>query len=487
MQECDVCGLMYGGDRRCPGCGSLSAHPVAAGSDALPTGPLPGIEALDEVLDDLAGWGAAPPVESTSLLPFSYSTKPVQVGIALPFSFGSQGGLRSEPADPSSALDPSDSIPPASATASLEMGGIEPPVHEQPTEARDETPLLDARPMTPVDGLTREESVVRPADGHREDPTEDAGPSLSDPVDRGVVEAEPPLLAARPVSASAAIPAPSAVTTPTDPTTPSTAQSTPDGPQSAAATGSTPESAIPVSNRSAAIDREAIYSVEDETVYHDFGDAFEISEVIVDFDELMDPADSTATFDPDDLGESPDLMPARALPISDVTDPALRTSVDAGFDALVAGRWLEAAEAFRIVCEARPGDAAALNDHGLALLQKALDDHMASPTADAAEEPYFQAAILTLRQAALADRRNAVVMHNLATSLASAGRNETAIPIFRAALTLDSDDVGTMNNLASSLVGVGEVDAARSLLQRAAGLDPTCDAVLVNLRRLSGL
>jgi hypothetical protein len=470
---------------------------------------LPGIEALDEVLDDLEGWGASSvPGQTThssqanqsSQLPFTFSTRAVEVAISLPFGFGSQGGLETDintdtqvpPKTVQQTQTPAQTLAQSGKqTEVTEAGPNEPDTQSETVDSLwnevDETPstepmLLTARPVSKSNLQHETETSIQTE-------TENGSPT-STIQSQEQLKSTPQTTAQRAIqnqtqSETESLTGPKSQS-------PSQVETISTKPQTSTANDARTTAGSNTGGRTAtfsaaAMNREAVYAVEDETVYHDFGDAFETSEVIVDFDELMDPATTAKAFDPDELGATPDLMPARALPLNDVTDPTIRASVNAGFDALSQARWLDAADAFRVVCEARPGDAASLNNHGLALLQKALIDHATNPTLDAAEEPYFQAAILTLRQAALADRRNSTIMHNLATSLASAGRHETALPIFRAALTLDSDDVGTMNNLAATLVALGDTGSARSLLQRASDIDSGADIIRGNLRRLSGL
>lgn len=469
MQECDVCGLMFDGSDRCPGCGSLSSHVVRQDGDQT-VGTLPGAEALDEVLSDLEGWGAEPPKEDSQPLPFGYASKPVEVEINLPFGFGAHGDLQTEQLNGEEQGAMTDSGMAAMPEPSQEPSA--PPESESDTDSQ--TAVRAEESTSPSETLPQETGIIALG----------AAPSLNSDqssVDDPWAESIPdlPVLEARSSKSSADNPPDSAIESAIF--SPSDATENEASSNAIMTASPTPEA------RESVAQREVTYATDEDTVYHDFGDDFETSEVVVDFDDLMDPASEGDMFDPSDLGESPELMPARVLPLSDVDDSTLRANVDAAFDALVDGSWLAAAELFRAVCEARPSDAAALNDHGLALLQKALEDDAASPSPDPAEEPYFQAAILTLRQAALADRRNAVIMHNLATALGSAGRHETARPIFRAALTLAPDDVGAMNNLAASSMALGDAESARGLLQRAAGLDPECGPVMANLSRLSGL
>jgi Flp pilus assembly protein TadD len=237
--------------------------------------------------------------------------------------------------------------------------------------------------------------------------------------------------------------------------------------------------------KAAPLDTSHVYSIEQDVVFHDFGDELQVSEVYVDFDELVDPADQTVRFDPEMLTEGePELMPARALPIDDAGDVAVAGVTIAGFEALGEGRWEDAANHFREVCNARPGDAAALNDFGLALLQHAIIVHEAHPTSTPAEEPHFEAAVLALRQAAQQDKHDATIIYNLGTCLATCGRHGVASRIWDAAMTLAPSDAAPINGKAVSLIALGEFDAAASLLMRARDASPAEPVILRNLRRL---
>ena len=63
----------------------------------------------------------------------------------------------------------------------------------------------------------------------------------------------------------------------------------------------------------------------------------------------------------------PELMAAKALALYDVVDANIAGHSIAAFEALGEGRWKDAADGFRIVCNSLPGDSAALNDFGLSL------------------------------------------------------------------------------------------------------------------------
>jgi hypothetical protein len=237
--------------------------------------------------------------------------------------------------------------------------------------------------------------------------------------------------------------------------------------------------------KAAAFDAEHIYAVEEDVIIHDFGDELQVSEIVVNFDELVDPAEQTIRFDPEMLSEGePELLPAKALPINDGGDANIAGHSIAAFEALGEGRWKDAADGFRLVCNALPGDSAALNDFGLSLLQLAIQVHESTPTATPAEEPHFEAAVLALRQAAQQDKHNSTILYNLATCLATCGRHGVASRIWDATISLSPEDAAPLNGKAVSLIALDEFDAASSILMRAREIAPTEAVILRNLRRL---
>ena len=210
-----------------------------------------------------------------------------------------------------------------------------------------------------------------------------------------------------------------------------------------------------------------------------------VSEVIVNFDELVDPADQTIRFDHELLSEGePELMPAKALPINDGGDSRIAGHSIAAFEALAEGRWKDAADGFRIVCNELPGDPAALNDFGLALRQIAMEVHESNPTPTPAEEPHFEAAVLALRQAAQQDDKpyDSVQFGYLFGHLWSPRRSHS---IWDATITLSPQDPAPLNGKAVSLIAQGEFDAASALLMRAREIAPSESIILRNLRRLA--
>jgi len=235
----------------------------------------------------------------------------------------------------------------------------------------------------------------------------------------------------------------------------------------------------------AVFDTSEVYAVENDVVIHDFGDELQVSEVIVNFDDLVDPAEQTVHFDPELLAEGePELMPARALPIDDGGNPEIAAMIASGFQSLGESRWSDAADRFREVCNALPGDSSALNDFGLALLQQAIVIHESNPTSAPAEEPHFEASVLALRQAAQQNKQDPTIMYNLATCLASCGRHGVATRIWDAAIALSPNDSSVINGKAVSLIALGEFDSAASLLSRAREMSPTEAVILRNLKRL---
>ena len=232
---------------------------------------------------------------------------------------------------------------------------------------------------------------------------------------------------------------------------------------------------------------QTIESVESEdVVFHDFSDESNFSEVEVDFDNLVDPAESAAAFDPIDGEVRLIQMPARAIPLVSPFQEDEEELMISGFELMQNGNWEDAASVFMKLCEKRPGDAPAINNHGLCLLQSALVEFGEKPDEDPAELPFFHAAILTLRQAAMADRSSAIILVNLATSLAAANRHETALPIFEAASSLESEpDSNRMNNHAVTLHAIGRDVDATNMLENAQSHSPEESIIAENVRVLT--
>ncbi|PDH27504.1 MAG: hypothetical protein CND85_01270 [Marine Group II euryarchaeote MED-G33] len=420
MQECDACGLLFGGGDECPACGSRVSHVapenVDDGRGDRPTGPLPGGSALDEAKEGMEGLDLSIPGSPTSIetssLPFQVGGKGT-VASSLPFGVGAPAGI---------VADRQDDIPDQSQDEML----------------ADEVSVEDAPEDDPWSLPETDQNTLLVA-------------KVSAPEEAQLV-----VLQARPLAAEE--------------------EQLSESPEFI-------ENAFEINAEE--FDAEQVYSVEEDVVIHDFGDELQVSEIVVDFDELVDPAEQTIRFDPELLSDGePELMPARALPIDDGGDTSVAIESISAFEALGEGRWKDAADHFRSVCNSLPGDSAALNDFGLSLLQLAIQVHEKSPTATPAEEPHFEAAVLALRQAAQQDKHNPIILYNLATCLATCGRHGVANRIWDATISLSPQDAAPLNGKAVSLIAMGEFDLASGLLMRARELTPSEAIILRNLRRL---
>lgn len=425
MQECDACGLLFGGGDECPACGSRVSHTapenVDDGRGDRPTGPLPGGSALDEAKEGIEGLdlsiSVAPSSVASSSLPFQVGGKGT-VSSSLPFGVGAPAGIESERED----VVPIQS----EVTTSVEEEFAEDVSVEAPF---DDDPWALPEPVENTLLVAKE--------------------SVPDDTPLVVLKARPVVLEEEQLSESPVF----------------------------------VENAYQINAEE--FDAEHVYAIEEDVVIHDFGDELQVSEIVVNFDELVDPAEQTIRFDSELLSEGePELMPARALPIDDGGDASIAVESISAFEALGDGRWQDAADHFRSICNSLPGDSAALNDFGLSLLQLAIQVHETSPTATPAEEPHFEAAVLALRQAAQQDKHNPIILYNLATCLATCGRHGVATRIWDATISLSPDDVAPLNGKAVSLIAMGEFDTASGLLMRARELAPSEAVVLRNLRRL---
>ena len=420
MQECDACGLLFGGTEECPSCGSRVSHQapenIDEGGHGRPTGPLPGESALDDAISGIEGLDISLPSDpqssTPSSLPFHVGGKG-QISSTLPFGVGAPSGV---------IIESDDDLP----------SGIQIP---------EKTPTPDLENEDPW-AMTNDEST----------------PVLQESSDTVETQIESPLvvLEARTVSTEEE---------------------------------QLSESPVLVENeyqiKAAAFDAEHVYAVDEDVVIHDFEDEQLVSEIVVNFDELVDPAEQTVRFNPDLLSEGqPELMPAKALPIDDGGDANIAGHSIAAFEALGDGRWKDAADDFRLVCNSLPGDSTALNNFGLSLLQLAIQVHEENPTSTPAEEPHFEAAVLALRQAAQQDKYNPIILYNLATCLATCERHGVATRIWDATISLAPEEAAPLNGKAVSLIALDEFDTASTLLMRARELSPSEPVILRNLRRL---
>ena len=434
MHECDACGLIFGGTDGCPSGGSMVSH-AAPEHDTegheKPSGPLPGGVQLQESMQGVDGLETLASKQSSEGTDLPFQLGGSSGGVtSLPFGMGSpSGGLEQEESSVAGAV-----AEPAPAEPAAEPAPAEPTVDPEPAPAVTES---ETEPV--VVHLEAEEPVVLVARIEAEQPsTPPADPTVADQRFAGSLPVEPT-----------------------------------HSPDMFTAAESPPA------------EMDAIFAEEEQVVYHDFGDELQVSEVIVDFDSLVDPAEAAVSFDPERFHDGqPELVPARALPL-EALDSDMQALADKGFAALGAAEWEAAATEFRAICEQRPKDAAALNNFGLALLQQALVIHTERPSADPATEPHFEAAVLALRQAAKARQDDVAILTNLATSLTSCLRHEAALMVYDAALHIDGHDSAANNGKAVSLIGLRRFDEAVAVLRQTAVRTPGNRVILENLRRVS--
>ncbi len=405
MQECQVCGLLFGGGDRCPECKSIFGSAIEMDhDDALPSGPLPGTESLVEILPEVEGLSGPTSDESESRvgLPFTLGGARASPKVQLLFGAGTRSDLLSDESE--------------SPIGVVESSEINQEIVEEIAEdtSSNEDIIENIETSIVVDHDVEEDYHIEPKIVEQDD--------------------EPLLLTSRPILSSEA----------------------------------------------------SISEEPEDVVYHDFSEETNFSEVEVDFDNLVDPAEAAAAFDPSQGDIRLVQLPARALALSPPFNEGQHESMISAFDFMQKGEWVQAASLFMELCEQRPGDASAINNHGLCLLQTALSEHRNNPIEDPAKLPHFHAAILTLRQAAMADRSSAQILVNLGTALGAADRHETALPIFEAAAALEPEsDSNRMNNHAVSLHALGRNVDAASMLEGAQSARPEDPIIAENVRVLT--
>ena len=435
MQECDACGLIFGGKDICPSCGSRISH-TAEVSDTdgkmVPGGELPGLNQLVTSMDGVEKIDVETSTSSPQTsLPFSIGGS-TGGQTSLPFGVGSPSRGEEE-------IDNSNDVP--ITTSSEEESGDPPAEIEEQVETPTEQIESPAEQVQVVKLAQPEQEVMLVAriltddEGYEDETTEAQEPEIQ------VFEGE---------------------STSSEATTYTATEGTVEG-----------------------VDQDVILHEED-VIYHDFGDEMQVSEVYVDYDSFVDPATTAVSFDPTVMeGTEPELMPARALAVTDLGDPGLQEQAHIGFAALAQSNWKEAADCFRKICDSQPKNAAALNNFGLSLLQQALLVQEERPSSNPADEPHFEASVLALRQAAKASQNDVSVICNLATALSSCHRHDTAIKFYDVALSLDPNDVSSINGKAVSMIGIREFDMATELLRQASQIAPDNELISGNLHRIS--
>ena len=189
--------------------------------------------------------------------------------------------------------------------------------------------------------------------------------------------------------------------------------------------------------------------IESEVViHHDFTEDSITTEIEVDLDNLVEYTTSSQVFDPAGMeaAAEPELHPIKALAVDGLTDPIQLENVQEGFVAMASENWELAAEKFHKVANSGMGGSAALNNYGLALLQKAIQVFESGDGVQKAlVEGQFEAAIFALRQAAQIEGQRSEILYNLAIALHRAAWYDKALVVFDALLERDGPIAAVLN------------------------------------------
>tara|TARA_B100000287_G_scaffold56936_1_gene50006 strand:- start:182 stop:1405 length:1224 start_codon:yes stop_codon:yes gene_type:complete len=235
------------------------------------------------------------------------------------------------------------------------------------------------------------------------------------------------------------------------------------------------------------INLEQLNKTEEDLVMHDFSNESLTTEVEVDLDNLVEYTSSEEIFNPANMeaAAEPELHPIKALAVEGLTDSELLENVQDGFMAMASSNWDVAAKKFHNVATSGSGGAAALNNYGLALLQKAIETFESGDGVQKAlVDGQFEAAIFALRQAAQSEGQRSEILYNLGIALHRAAWYDKAMVVFDALLERDGPTAAVLNGKAVLLESKGEFESAKLLLNKAIYESPEDEIVRSNLRRL---
>ena len=232
---------------------------------------------------------------------------------------------------------------------------------------------------------------------------------------------------------------------------------------------------------------EELNSTNEEVVMHDFSSESLTTEVEVDLDNLVEYSSSEEIFNPAQMeaAAEPELHPIKALAVEGLKDSELLENVQDGFMAMAASNWDTAAKKFHNVATSGSGGAAALNNYGLALLQKAIETFESGDGVQKAlVDGQFEAAIFALRQAAQSEGQRSEILYNLGIALHRAAWYDKAMVVFDALLERDGPTAAVLNGKAVLLESKGDFESAKLLLNKAIYESPEDEIIRSNLRRL---
>lgn len=207
----------------------------------------------------------------------------------------------------------------------------------------------------------------------------------------------------------------------------------------------------------AAVDMDEIYSQQEQVVEVTFADEYSTDDVIVKFDEFHHESTEPSLFQ---IDQAPQLHPARALIVDFDGDTELETRVRSSFEHMGNGAWMQAAQELSAANRDNPNDSPLLNNLGLALLQNALEmDSKNDPLADT----QYEAAIMSLRQAAKIETSNDTILVNLAHALLVSGRVDKALGVIKVVAERNPENPESANIRGACLLQLGKLEDAKRI------------------------
>jgi len=207
----------------------------------------------------------------------------------------------------------------------------------------------------------------------------------------------------------------------------------------------------------AEVDLDEIYAQEEQIVEISYGDDLTNDDVIVQFDEFHHEADG---FSVGKMDSAPELHPAKALPVNIEGNNPVSELITTAFEHMGNSSWMQAAQMLQGASALKQNDPAILNNLGLALLQQSLE---MDASGDSMATSQYEAAIMTLRQAAKIDTTNDTILLNLAHTLLVSGRPDKALGVAQVLCTRTVDSEAE-NLRGACLIQLGRGEEARAVL-----------------------
>jgi hypothetical protein len=428
MQECRVCELLFLGGGSCPSCGSQVATDISVEDISMDDDSIPGLDDVAEAI----GSDEEHESEDGQILPFGMGAKAEVLESSLPFGVGSVGGVVHEISIPDSdeELEVLDSA----------MDEVELEVQPEVEANIDLSSDIDF--TAPVPSVENEASVVNLLDGE---------PELVDTnLESTLVEdsAENFIMESVDITGELEVVQPiEEVTTSSEPIAFEESLDT------------LVEEAPEMWRIDAAVvDMDEIYAQDEQIIEVNFDDDLDSTNVEVNFDDFHHSAveDSIASSE-----ESPELHPARALPVDASGQPEIAEMVQNAFTHMSNSSWVEAAQILSTASANRQNDSAILNNLGLALLQSALE---MDGGGDSMATSQYEAAIMALRQGAKIDAVNDTILLNLAHALLVSGRAEKALGVVTVLRQRSESNIEVDNTLGACLIQLERKDEAKIIL-----------------------